>query len=174
MSSFAQQSQPPELTPAEAKQLAKLMCQQLPNVATIVSTLTVTLPPSAPQPALEEPIVMDDVYDALQALGPYSVPCLTERLLDTGWMPDPRSEPLMGAPVVGDVAYMALGEKGVPDFIAGLAHKKTNDMTMGDYLYCQPSAITASAFIVPSALGWQNTRTAVVPYRLCGKVRRRE
>jgi hypothetical protein len=55
------------------------------------------------------------------------------RLTDTRWMPDPRSEPLLGVPVVGDVAYMILGDKGVPDVLPALAHKKANELRMDDY-----------------------------------------
>jgi hypothetical protein len=48
-------------------------------------------------------------------------------------MPDPRTEPLLGAPVVGDVAYMTLLYKGVPDLLPALAHKKPNELRMDDY-----------------------------------------
>src|SRR5437879_6706057 len=61
------------------------------------------------------------------------MPCLVNRLTDARWMPDPRSEPLLGAPVVGDVAYMILFDKGVPDVLPGLAHKKPSDLRMDDY-----------------------------------------
>ena len=66
-------------------------------------------------------------------MGPYSLPCLTDRLLDTRWMPDPRSEPLLGIPVVGDVAYMILMDKGVHDVMPTLTHKKAEDLRMDDY-----------------------------------------
>jgi hypothetical protein len=69
----------------------------------------------------------------LLQLGPYSVNCLTDKLLDSRWMPDPRTEPLLGAPVVGDVAYMILAEKGVPDLLPQLAHKQPNELRMDDY-----------------------------------------
>lgn len=72
-------------------------------------------------------MVMDDVYDALLQLGPYSLQCLTDELLDARFMPDPRSERLMGAPVTGDVAYMILSDKGVPDLLPQLAHNKRMD-----------------------------------------------
>jgi hypothetical protein len=74
---------------------------------------------------------MDDVHDALVRLGSYSLPCLTDRLLDTRWMPDPRSEPLLGAPLVGDVAYMILMDKGVQDLMPPLTHN--NNLRMDDY-----------------------------------------
>jgi hypothetical protein len=73
------------------------------------------------------------VYDTLINLGKYSVPCLVDRLGDTTWMPDPRMEPLLGAPVVGDVAYMVLGDKGVPDLLPSLVRKKPHDIRMDEY-----------------------------------------
>ena len=111
----AQQTPPrAELDPNQAAKLAELMCSQLPNVGTILEIVRVQTPNSAPPPApSQEPIVTDDVYDTLVRLGPYSLPCLTDHLLDTRWMPDPRSEPLLGAPLVGDVDYMILMDKGV-------------------------------------------------------------
>jgi hypothetical protein len=78
-------------------------------------------------------MVGDDTYNAFYRLGRYSVPCLVDRLTDARWMPDPRSEPLLGAPVVGDVAYMMLGDKGVADVLPGLAHKKPTELRMDDY-----------------------------------------
>jgi hypothetical protein len=123
-----------ELGPNQATKLAELMCRQLPNVATLLEIVRVQAPDVAHAPVSpQEPIVTDDVYDALVRLGPYSLPCLTDRLLDTRWMPDPRSEPLLGPPLVGDVAYMILMEKGVEDVLPALAHKKPDDLTMGDY-----------------------------------------
>lgn len=127
---FAQQTIPEALDPSQAKILAERMCRQLPNVATIL-TLLRTQAPSTSTAQAPAPFVIDDVYDALVRLGPYSVPCLTERLLDTRWMPDPRDEPLLGAPVVGDVAYMILMDKGVEDVLPALAHKK--EPRMDDY-----------------------------------------
>jgi hypothetical protein len=73
------------------------------------------------------------VYDTLVGLGPHSVPCLVDRLTDTRWMPDPRMEPLLGVPVVGDVAYMILADKGVPDFLPVLSHKTPSELRMDDY-----------------------------------------
>jgi hypothetical protein len=55
-----------------------------------------------------EPPVIDDVYDTLVWLGRSSLPCLTDRLTDSHWMPDPRSEPLLGVPLVADVACRSL------------------------------------------------------------------
>ena len=119
---------------AEARQLAELMCRQLPNVTTIVETIQI--PTNAPHNSVDpvaEPFVNDDVYDTLVLLGRYSLPCLTDRLADTHWMPDPRPEPLLGVPLVGDVAYMILADKGVPDMLPKLAHKKPDQLRMDDY-----------------------------------------
>lgn len=107
---------------------------QLPNVTTILeiiqgpSTAANNSMVSAP-----EPPVTDDVYDTLVWLGRSSLPCLTDRLTDTHWMPDPRSEPLLGVPLVTDVAYMILSDKGVPDVLSKLAHKKPDQLRMDDY-----------------------------------------
>ncbi len=109
------------------------MCRQLPNVGTILETVRLPAPSGAPEPKPQEPTVIDDVYDALLRLGPYSLPCLTDRLLDTRWMPDPRSEPLLGVPVVGDVAYMILADKGVHDVLPDLIRKKPGELRMDDY-----------------------------------------
>jgi hypothetical protein len=56
-----------------------------------------------------------------------------DRLTDTRWMPDPREEPLLGVPMVGDVAYMILMDKGVQDVLPALAHKKPDELRMDDY-----------------------------------------
>ena len=125
---------PAALSHEEATELAKLMCSQVSNVGTIASIVQIKAPPGTPAPPPREPFVSDDVYDALVALGPYSLPCLTDAMMDTRWMPDPRSEPLVGAPRVGDVAYMILGDKGVSDVLPSLAGKKQNELGMGDYL----------------------------------------
>jgi hypothetical protein len=113
--------------------LAEFMCRQLPNVGTIPEIISSNGPSVNPPPPPQEPPVTDDVYDALTQLGPYSLPCLTDRLLDSRWTLDPRTEPLLGAPVVGDVAYMILGDKGVPDFLPQLTHKKPGQLMMDDY-----------------------------------------
>jgi hypothetical protein len=126
----AQQTAPPaELDPNQAAKLAELMCRQLPNVGTIIDMVR-SQDSGAPS---QEPFVTDDVYDALVQLGPYSLPCLTDRLLDARWMPDPRSEPLLGVPLVGDVAYMILMDKGVENALPALAHKKPDDLRMDEY-----------------------------------------
>jgi hypothetical protein len=131
---FAEPVPAGNLNSAKARKLADLMCRQLPNVATILETIQV--PSNAPNnggaPATEPPVT-DDVYDALVWLGRSSLPCLTDRLADTQWMPDPRSEPLLGVPLVGDVAYMILSDKGVPDILPKLAHKKPDQLRMDDY-----------------------------------------
>jgi hypothetical protein len=128
----AQPASRPKLTPRQAEELSALMCRQLPNIGTILEN-KVEIPSTAPAGPPQEPIVTDDVYDALVQLGPYSLQCLTDKLLDDRWMPDPRSEPLLGSPVVGDVVYMVLGDKGVPDFLPQLTHKKPDELRMDDY-----------------------------------------
>ena len=122
-----------------ALELAELMCSQLPNVGTFVENREALDPKTMPienRPAIDDRYylpVSDDTDEALERLGPYSVPCLVNRLIDTKWMPDPRTEPLLGAPVVGDMAYMILGMKGVPDVLPSLANKKPNELRMNDY-----------------------------------------
>lgn len=126
-----QQNPSPSLSPTEATKLAQLMCSQLPNLASVQDAV-ITIDSHDRKPTVE-PFVWDDVYDALINLGKYSVPCLVNSLSDTRWMPDPRMEPLLGAPVIGDVAYMVLTEKGVPDLLPSLAKKNPKDMGMDDY-----------------------------------------
>jgi hypothetical protein len=129
---FAQPVARPKLSVTEAKSLTELICGQLPNIGTILETVRIEVPEPTSAPP-QERTVTDDVYDALLELGPYSLNCLTDKLLDSRWMPDPRSEPLLGAPVVGDVAYMILADKGVPDLLPQLAHKQPNELRMDDY-----------------------------------------
>jgi SanA protein len=123
----------------QASELAELMCRQLPNVGTFLEYRGIVEAKVEPgekrtdADLVYDPIVTDDTYDALERLGAYSLPCLVNRLTDTRWMPDPRSEPLLGVPVVGDVAYMILGDKGVRDVLPALAHKKPNELRMDDY-----------------------------------------
>jgi hypothetical protein len=130
---LAQPAPRPELSSAEARELAQMLCRQLPNVSTIIPSVRIEGQETSPPPPPQEPMVTDDVYDALLQLGPYSLRCLTDRLLDVRWMPDPRSEPLLGAPVTADVAYMILLDKGVPDVLPGLAHRTPNQLRMDDY-----------------------------------------
>lgn len=130
---FPQQAAHEPLDPKQATKLAELMCRQLPNVGTIFSIIKVTPAPGTKIVPAQNPHIMDDAYDTLVSLGPYSVPCLVDRLTDARWMPDPRSEPLLGMPVVGDVAYIILTDKGVEDVVPGLIHKKPADVLMGDY-----------------------------------------
>lgn len=130
---------PAVLDAQEASKLAELMCSELPNVGTFLEYREIVdakVEPGEERTVADEvydAAVLDDTYDALVSLGAYSLPCLVNRLTDTRWMPDPRSEPLLGAPVVGDVAYMILGEKGVPDVLPGLAHKNPSELRMDDY-----------------------------------------
>jgi hypothetical protein len=137
----AQQAAPDGLDPNQATKLAELMCRQLPNVQSVKDALIEVQDPNGGSPTVEPPKdvpVWDDVEDTLEQLGRYSVPCLVDRLADARWMPDPRMEPLVGVPVVGDVAYMILGYKGVPDVLPDLAHKKREDLRM-DYWFWWPS-----------------------------------
>jgi len=130
-------AQPPALDPVEATKLAERMCRQLPNVAIILEKIVISDPTELPKlqvgnaGAARDIPVTDDVYDTLVSLGSYSIPCLVDRLTDARWMPDPRSEPLLGAPVVGDVAYMILLDKGVDDILPSLARKR--EMRMDEY-----------------------------------------
>jgi hypothetical protein len=151
---FAEPAPPGNLNEAEARKLAELMCRQLPNVATILETIRV--PTNAQNNTIEpatEPPVIDDVYDALVWLGRSSLPCLTNRLTDTRWMPDPRSEPLLGVPLIGDVAYMILADKGVPDVLPKLAHKRPDQLRMDDY-FLWPSAGDHRVRLQAAVQGW--------------------
>jgi hypothetical protein len=114
-----------------------MMCRQIPNVQSILEFVKIEAPQSATANVgpPSEPLLMDDVYDALVRLGRYSLPCLEDRLADSGSMPDPRSEPLLGAPVVGDVAYMILMDKGVTDILPTLGHKPPDMPGMTYYLW---------------------------------------
>lgn len=134
--SLAQQRVNSGLSPPQrATKLAELMCHQVANVGTILNTTEIPSPKpgSAVTSRPVQRYITDDVYDALISLGPYSVPCLVDQLTNTQWMPDPREEPLLGIPVVGDVAYMTLTDKGVKDLLPGLAGKKPNEMRMDEY-----------------------------------------
>jgi hypothetical protein len=146
-----QQVVPGALNGDQATKLAELMCRQLPNVATILEIIQ-TQATNNVGPA-KDPPVTDDVYDTLVWLGPYSLPCLVDRLADTRWMPDPRSEPLLGAPVVGDVAYMILADKGVQDVLPELTHKKPNELRMDDY-FLWPSIGNHRLRLQTAVRGW--------------------
>jgi len=123
----------------QASNLAELMCRQLPNVGTILENVVeeTSVPGHSDNitnaDAIDDSPVFDDTYDALLRLGSHSLPCLVNRLSDTRWMPDPRTEPLLGAPLVGDVAYMILGDKGVSDVLPSLTHKGPHELRMDDY-----------------------------------------
>ncbi len=109
------------------------MCRQLPNVETIIPTIQGLHVPGKTAVPADHPSVDDDAYDTLTSLGPYSLPCLVDELTDSRWMPDPRTEPLEGDPVVGDVAYMILMDKGVRDVLPELAHRKPDEIRMYEY-----------------------------------------
>jgi hypothetical protein len=150
----AQQAPPTGLDPSQGTKLAELMCRQLPNVATIIENVVQVEDKSIATPKdSRPPIIIDDVHDALVWLGPRSLPCLVEQLMDTRWMPDPRSEPLLGAPVVGDVAYMILRDKGVPDLLPGLTHKKLNELRMDDW-FLWPSVGTHRLLLKGAIRTW--------------------
>ena len=140
-----------------AADLAEIMCRQLPNVGTILTTITYDsavigpVGPRDPADEIYDSFVIDDTYDALLQLGKYSMPCLVKHLSDTRWMPDPRSEPLVGSPVVGDVAYMILGDKGVKDVLPALMHR--NNLYMWDY-FNWPSAGDHRQRLQSSVLKW--------------------
>lgn len=149
----AQPAPRPKLNARQAKDIAELMCLQLPNVGTILESFQIETPGGSTARPPEEPILNDDVYDALLQLGPYSANCLAEKLLDSRWMPDPRSEPLLGAPLVGDVAYMILGNKGVPDMLPQLARKQPNELTMDEY-FTWPSVGDHRSRLQNAVRGW--------------------
>lgn len=132
---FGQQTLPSGLSASQATQLANLMCRQLPNLTSAHDAVVVLPSPKdlSIKKESQESFLWDDVYDTLVKLGAYSVPCLVAHLTDTRWMPDPRMEPLLGTPVVGDVAYMVLMDKGVLDLLPILAHKNPKNMRMDDW-----------------------------------------
>jgi hypothetical protein len=133
---WGQQPTHPALDPHQAAELAVRMCRQLENIGTILSYSTASTSNAGStngtrRRTLQPPV--DDVYDTLLELGRYSLPCLVNRLTDIRWMPDPRSEPLLGIPVIGDVAYMVLTDKGVAELIPALAHRKPDEMRMDEF-----------------------------------------
>src|SRR5215813_4490889 len=67
------------LSATEATRLAELMCRQLPNSAAFPG---------------KGSLIGDDVHDTLVLLGNFALPCLIDRITDSTWMPDPRSDPL--------------------------------------------------------------------------------
>src|SRR5215510_3465446 len=86
------------LSAAEATKLAGLICRQLPNSAAFPG---------------KGPLIGDDVHDTLVLLGNFALPCLIDRITDTTWMPDPRSDPLWGDFRAGDAAFFILCAAGV-------------------------------------------------------------
>jgi hypothetical protein len=136
----AQQATPNRLDPKQATRLAEMMCRQLPNVQSIFNLDESDSPENGT--ANVEPdkqrLIGDEVEDALVRLGRYSLPCLVDRLADVRWMPDPRQDAMLGQPLVGDVAYMILRDKGVPDILPTLGHRPP-DMPGMSYYYWWPS-----------------------------------
>ena len=85
------------LSQEEAKQLAELMCRQLPNAAAF---------------PMKSSFSGDDVHDTLVLLSGIALPCLVDRLTDSTWMPDSRSEPLADFHA-GDAALWILTDAGL-------------------------------------------------------------
>ena len=85
------------ITLQDAKELAELMCRQLPNAAAF---------------PLKSFLSGDDVHDTLVLLSGVAQPCLVDRITDSTWMPDSRSEPL-AAFHAGDAALWILADAGL-------------------------------------------------------------
>jgi hypothetical protein len=81
----------------EARELAELMCQQLPNTAAF---------------PMKSFLSGDDVHDTLVLLSGFAQPCLVDHLADSTWMPDSRSEPLADFHA-GDAALWILSDAGL-------------------------------------------------------------
>lgn len=85
------------LNAREARELAELMCQQLPNTAAF---------------PMKSFLSGDDVHDTLVLLSGFAQPCLIDHLADSTWMPDSRSEPMADFHV-GDAALWILSDAGL-------------------------------------------------------------
>jgi len=85
------------LNAREARDLAELMCQQLPNAAAF---------------PMKSFLSGDDVHDTLVLLSGFAQPCLVNHLADSTWMPDSRSEPLADFHA-GDAALWILSDAGL-------------------------------------------------------------
>lgn len=81
----------------EARELAELMCSQLPNAAAF---------------PMKSFLSGDDVHDTLVMLSGFALPCLVDHLTDSTWMPDSRSEPLADFHA-GDAALWILSDAGL-------------------------------------------------------------
>jgi hypothetical protein len=97
------------VTLKDAKELAELMCQQLPNAAAF---------------PMKSFMSGDDVHDTLVLLSSVAQPCLVEHLSDSAWMPDSRSEPLADFHA-GDAALWILADAGLDwDIVVPLLNQK--------------------------------------------------
>jgi hypothetical protein len=85
------------LNARESRDLAELMCQQLPNAAAF---------------PMKSFLSGDDVHDTLVLLSGFAQPCLVDHLADSTWMPDSRSEPLADFHA-GDAALWILSDAGL-------------------------------------------------------------
>ena len=85
------------LNAREARDLAELMCQQLPNTAAF---------------PMKSFLSGDDVHDTLVMLSGFARPCLVDHLTDSTWMPDSRSEPSADFHA-GDAALWILSDAGL-------------------------------------------------------------
>jgi hypothetical protein len=97
------------ITLKDARELAELMCRQLPNASAF---------------PLKSFMSGDDVHDTLVALNGVAQPCLVEHLTDSAWMPDSRSEPLAYFHA-GDAALWILSDAGLDwDIVVPLLNQK--------------------------------------------------
>jgi hypothetical protein len=97
------------VTLKDAKELAELMCQQLPNAAAF---------------PMKSFMSGDDVHDTLVLLSSVAQPCLINHLADSAWMPDSRSEPLADFHA-GDAALWILADAGLDwDIVVPLLNQK--------------------------------------------------
>ncbi len=104
----------------EAKELAELMCRQLPNASAF---------------PMKSFLSGDDVHDTLVLLSGVAKPCLVEHLTDSTWMPDSRSEPLADFHA-GDAALWILTDAGLDwDSVITplLDPKKQNEIGVFEY-----------------------------------------
>jgi hypothetical protein len=104
----------------EARELAELMCGQLPNAAAF---------------SMKSSFSGDDVHDTLVLLSGFAKSCLVGHLTDSTWMPDSRSEPLANFHA-GDAALWILTDAGLDwdsIIIPLLDQKKWKDVGVYEY-----------------------------------------
>lgn len=108
------------ITVKDAKELAELMCRQLPNVSFF---------------PMKSFMSGDDVHDTLVMLSGVAQPCLVDHITDSGYMPDSRSEPLADFRA-GDAALWILADAGL-DFdgaiVPLLNQKRWNGIGVYEY-----------------------------------------